>query len=105
MKRNDILYILIPGCALVFIWIGFNIQHSAATSTIPEATSIQIQPIDPEFDTQTIEAIKQRKKVEPVLQFESNSTTSANTNSPIISPIPTEILTGTESAEATESAQ
>lgn len=75
MKKNDILYILIPTSILVFIWIGFNIQHNAKTSTIPEATSIQIAPIVPKFDEQTIESIKQREAIDPLLEIQKTIAT------------------------------
>ena len=74
MKRKDILYILIPACLLVFAWIAFNIYHNAVTSTIPQATSIQIAPIVPTFDTKTIDSLKRREIVAPVFESQVSPT-------------------------------
>ena len=101
MKKNDILIILIPTCILVFIWIGFNIHHSAVTSTIPQATSIQIAPIIPRFDTQTIDNIKKRESINPVLELGQGQATASST---IVPPTPTQPLP-TTSPLATASAQ
>lgn len=97
MKRNDILYILIPACILVFVWIAFNIQHSAITSTISEATNIQIMPIDSTFDMQTINAIKQREAAFPISVLKNQATISA--------PTPSQKATSSASETATKSAQ
>lgn len=82
MKHKDILYILIPASLLVFAWIAFNIYHNAITSTIPQATSIQIAPIAPTFDTKTINSLKSRQKAVPVFELE-------------VSPIPAGTLNAT----------
>ena len=64
---NDYLFILIPTCIVVFAWIGFNLYRTAITSTISEAASVQIQPIEPQFDQTTVTTIKQRTQVAPRL--------------------------------------
>lgn len=107
MKQNDIFYILIPACILVFVWIAFNIQHNSATSTIPEATSIQIAPIIPSFDLETVESIQQRQAITPLFELGNNQPA---TNAAIIAPTETPLLEkipiATESGQqATESAQ
>ncbi|MBI2431037.1 MAG: hypothetical protein HYV39_03420 [Candidatus Levybacteria bacterium] len=79
MKKRDFLFVLISGFILVVIWIGFNIYHNAVTSTIPEATSIQIEPIAPTFDMQSIASIKKREKASPVFELSTNQTQSGST--------------------------
>ncbi len=79
MKKNDVLFILISAFVLVIALVIFNIYHNAKTSTIQEATSIQIQPITPTFDTKTIEALKQRIKILPVFVLQTNPTPTATT--------------------------
>jgi len=69
MKKNDILIILIPSFVFVLIWIGFSLLHNLATSTISEALDTQIAPISPNFDTNTVTALKQRKNVAPIYQI------------------------------------
>ena len=69
MKKNDILMILIPSFIFVLAWIGFSLLHSIATSTISETLDMQIAPISPDFDTNTITGLKQRKNVVPIYQI------------------------------------
>lgn len=69
MKKNDILMILVPSLIFVLAWIGFSLLHSVATSTISETLDTQIAPISPEFDTNTIAELKQRKNVAPIYQI------------------------------------
>lgn len=87
MKKKDILFILISGFFLVIAWIGFSIYHNSKTSTIPEATSIQIAPITPAFDIQTIQEIKTRKKAQAIFEEKIAPTrTATNSASPIRPP-------------------
>ncbi len=105
MKKRDLLFIVVSGFILVIVWMGFNIYHSAITSTIPEATSIQIAPITPRFDTETINGLKSREKTSPV--FERNisptpqATTSAVLETPTIIPSPTTLIEPTSTPSAT----
>lgn len=89
MKKKDILFILISGFFIVIAWIGFSIYHNSKTSTIPEATSIQIAPITPAFDTETIEDIKRRIKAEAILERKTTPTATATSSATAISPTPT----------------
>ncbi len=66
MKKNDILMILIPSFIFVLAWIGFSLLHNIATSTISETLDMQISPISPGFDTDTIASLKKRKNVVPI---------------------------------------
>ncbi len=81
MNKKDLLFIMISGFTLVVFWIGFNIYHNAKTSTIPEATSIQITPITPTFDKKTIDEIKKRNKISPVFEINTNPTPTIATSS------------------------
>ena len=74
MKKQDLLLILIPTFICVVAWIGFNIYHSAVTSTISPQEISQIAPINPDFDTKTITELKKRERVEPVLMATPSST-------------------------------
>lgn len=96
MKKKDLLIILIPTSIFVFLWIIFNIYHNSVTSTISSNQIMQISPINPSFDTKTINLLKQRGNVVP---FYQNATPSSK---PIPTPIPqTPILISTQSATAT----
>lgn len=72
MKIKDLLFIAISFFTLVFIWIVFNIYHNIVTSTIPESTNIQIAPIEKNFDTKIIDALKRREKIIPIFDLKSN---------------------------------
>lgn len=89
MKKKDILFILASGFFLVLAWIGFNIYHNSKTSTIPEATNIQIAPITPSFDQKTIEEIKTRRNIQAIFEGKSTPTpTATNSATPTTSPTP-----------------
>lgn len=72
MKHKEIIFILASMFILVIAWIVFNIYHNSATSTIPESVVMQIAPITPAFDLATIEKLKSRNKIEPVLEIQKN---------------------------------
>lgn len=86
MKQKTLILILSSIFILVIIWIILNIYHNSITSTISEALSIKIIPINPNFDSNTIEKLKNRKKVSPL--FENTSITEEN-NVGTITPLPT----------------
>ena len=97
MKQKDILFLLGTGLIFVFAWIGFGVYHNIITSTIPESVSVQLQPLAPNFDTKTIDALKKRVQIAPQLLFTPNSAD--------ITPTPTLIPTPAQSIPiATQSA-
>lgn len=53
----------------VLAWIGFSIYHNIVTSTISEPLTMQIIPISPNFDTNTINNLKKRNNVSPLYQL------------------------------------
>ena len=53
----------------VVAWIGGNIYHSIATSTISKTTNEDILPIDPTFDIKTINKLRLRQKVNPSFEL------------------------------------
>lgn len=70
MKQKDFLIILVPLFVLTVLWVVFNIYHNYVTSTIKDPLSIQIIPIEGKFDTNTINKIKNRKRVDPLYEIE-----------------------------------
>lgn len=92
MKQKDILYILGSIFVLVLAWTASNVYHNVVTSTIPEATSIQIVPISPSFDLQAIERLKKRQMIEPLFEIKPSISPTATKEAEII-------------PEATDSAQ
>ena len=91
MKQKDILTILILLFIFVAAWIGSSIYHSIVNTTISETTSQDILPIQPNFDVQTINNLKQRQNLNP--SFELVAATPTPSPSPIPVVIPTEIPT------------
>ena len=91
MKRKDILIILVLMFIFTVAWIGGNIYHSIATSTISKTTNEDILPINPTFDTKTINRLKQRQKINP--SFELGNIV------PTPTPFPFEILSPPKSSE------
>ncbi|HVF69398.1 MAG TPA: hypothetical protein VNA13_02405 [Xanthomonadales bacterium] len=86
MKKNtaqkDILYISISSFVLVVLWIGFNLYHAYATSTIEPDLRLQIEHIDPQFNTRTLDKLKSRKTIVPVYQLDSASTSAEPSPTP-----------------------
>ena len=73
MKQKDILLLLIPLFIVNVIWIIFSIYHNSATSTISQSLDLNIKPISPDFDTQTIESLKTREQITPLFETASAS--------------------------------
>lgn len=77
MQKKEILILFASTFIIVLVWIIFNVYHNSVKSTISEKLNFQIQDIDPGFDNQTLEELKQRKKVVPLFEFESSTSSSA----------------------------
>ena len=65
--HKNILSIIIPSFVLILLWIGLTIYRSRVTSDITQTQSVQIRPIAATFDTATIEQLKQRQQIAPIL--------------------------------------
>lgn len=73
MKQRDILFISISAFVVIVFWIGFNIYHNLAITTISEPLEKNIIPISPNFDLKSIEAIKNKASVQPIFETEAAS--------------------------------
>lgn len=62
MKQKDFLLIAIFTFITVLAWIILTIYHARVTSTISPALKEKIEPIEPRFDTSTIEMLKTQRK-------------------------------------------
>lgn len=83
MKNKDISLLLISAFVLIFAWVTFSIYHSSATSTISESLNRNIIPINPSFDTKTIDNLKKREMVIPIYSaLESPVLQNVNISSP-----------------------
>src|SRR5574337_353762 len=99
MKRKDIILILIPTFVFVLVWIGFNIYHNSITSTLTNNEVVQITAINPTFDLNTLNSLKQREQFVP---YNPSATESQVIITPIPTPEITAVNTSTQSAnEAT----
>lgn len=74
--KKDILFLLWSSLVVVSAWVIFTIIHASTSTTIPPAINKQISPINPVFDTQTIDAVVQRDKIIPQFSLQ-NATISA----------------------------
>ncbi len=107
MKRieKDILFVLISSFVLTVAWIGFNLYHKWATSTISSSLQIQIKPIEPDFDLKTLEKLKTREKISPVSEAKSLSPTVSPTGTAPQAPTPTQIVPPSPTPEPTQEQQ
>lgn len=80
--QKDILYISISSFVLVVLWIGFNLYHAHATSTIAPDLKLQIAPINPRFDTAIINKLKTREKIAPLYEARDASPSATVTITP-----------------------
>ena len=74
MKQRDIITLLIPSFILILAWIIFSIYHSSVSSTITSTVGVQISPIKPVFDVETISKLKQRQRVTPIYEIQATQT-------------------------------
>lgn len=65
MKKKDVLIILILLFTFVVAWIATTIYTSIRKSTIPANVTGDIKPIAPNFNTQTIDKLKEREVINP----------------------------------------
>ena len=97
---KNLTYLLIPTFVLILAWIAFSVYGSRVKSTITDVQSKQIRPISSTFDLATIEKIKTRQVVTPILTFIPLSTPSEQQGSdsaqflPSLEPIDTPQASG-----------
>lgn len=91
VTQKDILFISVSMFVVILLWVGFNIYHAWATSTISEDLQLQIVPIAPNFDTQTLNKLKTREKIEPIFEVNSQVVASptAAQDTTLLVPTPT----------------
>lgn len=83
--QKDILYISISIFIVTAIWVASNLYHAYVTSTITPDLKIQIVPIAPNFNTNIVQKIKNRKRIAPVFEIK-NSSSEANTTEGLSTP-------------------
>lgn len=66
--KNEILFVLISTFVVITIWVGSDIYNKSVTSTLDKTLEFQILPIPASFDLKTIEGIRSRTKVDPLIQ-------------------------------------
>lgn len=88
-KQKDILFILISSFIVVVAWVGFNLYHIWATSTVSNDIQTQLNPIDPEFDPTVVQGLKTRENIDPLYENQSSSSEAVPTFTPIGAPTPT----------------
>jgi hypothetical protein len=87
-KQKDILFILISSFIVVVAWIGFNLYHIWATSTVSQDVQAELTPIDPVFDPQTIEQLKTRENINPLFESQASASATLPTQIPQSTPTP-----------------
>jgi hypothetical protein len=60
---KNILYIAILTTVVVITWVFTEVWHSFTQATTPPETSKYAEPIDPEFDIETLDLLNQRLSV------------------------------------------
>lgn len=86
-KQKDLLYIAASSFIVTVAWVGFSIYHNMVTSTISENLQLQIQPIDPNFDKETLQKLKNRQAIQPAFETKTAPTEPAETTpTPLLTP-------------------
>lgn len=83
MDNRDFLIISIFTFLTTLVWIFFDAYHTYKTSTIPKELKIQMEPLNLNLSTKTIQQIKNRPEFFPV---SNQSTPAASPINPITSP-------------------
>ncbi len=91
-KQKETLIILWMTFLAVVVWIGLSIYHIWVTSTISDIDAASIIPINPKFDTATINKLKTREIIKPLYQFNEFSQENAASREAQILPAPTESI-------------
>lgn len=100
MKQKDFLIILIPAFLLSILWVVFSIYHNLTTSTIKDPLTFQIIPIEGKFDTETINKLKEKQRINPLFDIAVKETVQTSSESSLIDDvIPTEEITPAETLE------
>lgn len=89
-KQKETLIILWLTFFTVVAWISLNIYHIWATSQISDIDASAITPIDPTFDTNTINKLKAREAIEPLYQLEESPEDNTASQEAQLTPSPTE---------------
>lgn len=93
MKRQrEIIIVIISVFLLTLAWIAFDLYHNAITSTISSTLQQDIQPIDPNFDTQTVQTLKQRQFSSPSYTISSPQQTTATPSGTVQKTSPAPLL-------------
>lgn len=87
MKQKELLFLVMSVTFVAVMWIIFSVLHQAITSTISDATTQNIQPINASFDTKTLQSLKTRANVLPQTGIAIPTPTPSPTPA-IISPAP-----------------
>ncbi len=77
MKQREVLFLVISTFVLIVAWIGFSIYHNLVSSTITAPVEEKIFPIDPNFDTRTIDILRERRSIAPIFQLNNNEATES----------------------------
>jgi len=93
--KRDLIILLVTSFIVIVCWIGFNIYSKAVTSTIDQTLTKQILPIDPAFDTATIQSLIERQQVQPLYLLEIQSLTPTPTPEELLEELPEETPTPT----------
>lgn len=66
---KNVLYLAIFTFIVILSWIAFGVYHNHTASTITNDAQILITPIEPQFDNETIENIRQRNIIQANLEL------------------------------------
>ncbi|MBI4097331.1 MAG: hypothetical protein HY428_02860 [Candidatus Levybacteria bacterium] len=105
MREKDLFYLVLSSFILTALWVGTNIYHAFATSTISDVLQVQIAPISPNFDPRIIQNLKQREKITPLFTFSAQDGGLSPTPPPAGGPTRTPTPTPTASRSATQTLQ
>jgi len=98
--QKDILFIFISSFLVVVAWIGFNLYHIWATSSVSQDVQMQLTPIDPEFDQITIQKLKTRESIEPLYIIQKNTSAGTPTAAPTPGPLDASLQSETVASSA-----
>lgn len=100
MREKDLFYLVLSSFILTALWVGSNIYHAFATSTISDVLQVQIAPISPNFDPRIIQNLKKRERITPIFTFSGQGVAPSISPSPTGKPTPTRTPTPVQSGQS-----
>lgn len=102
MKQKDIFYLLVSSFIVIVIWIGANLWHIQNETKLSDLVLMQSTPINPLFDRQTLNKLKERSQATPLFSLKSASQSATLTPTPAVPTVSPTPVTSSSSSQLSQ---